>query len=72
MMFGDMGHGGLLFFFSLFLVLLEPKLRGGYMNDFLFLRYILLLMGFFSFYCGFIYDDFISLPINFFESCYDY
>ena len=29
-------------------------------------------MGFFAFYCGFMYNDFVSIPINFFESCYDH
>ena len=71
MMFGDMGHGGTLFLFSAFLVMFEPKLRGGALNDFLYLRYILLLMGFFAFYCGFMYNDFVSIPIHFFESCYN-
>ena len=72
MMFGDMGHGGTLFLFSAFLVMFEPKLRGGSMDGFLFLRYILLLMGFFAFFCGFMYNDFVSIPIHFFESCYDF
>jgi V-type H+-transporting ATPase subunit a len=72
MMFGDMGHGGLLFIFASFLVLAEPWLRGGAMKGALFLRYILLLMGFFAFFCGFMYNDFISIPIHFWESCYDF
>jgi V-type H+-transporting ATPase subunit a len=72
MMFGDMGHGGTLFLFSAILVIFEPKLRGGSMNSFLFLRYILILMGFFAFFCGFMYNDFVSIPIHFFESCYDF
>ena len=75
MMFGDMGHGGLLFIFAAFLVYCEPWLRKGPMkgDDLLLnLRYLLLLMGFFAFYCGFIYNDFVSIPIAFFDSCYDY
>ena len=27
-------------------------------------------MGFFSFYCGLIYNDFMALPLTLFESCY--
>lgn len=28
-------------------------------------------MGFFAFYCGVIYNDFMAIPIWAFESCYD-
>jgi V-type H+-transporting ATPase subunit a len=30
-----------------------------------------LLMGFFSVYCGFIYNDFASMGLNLFQTCYD-
>jgi len=34
-------------------------------------RHLLLMMGFFSFYCGLIYNDFTSIPMNIFgDSCY--
>jgi len=33
-------------------------------------RYLLLMMGFFACYCGWIYNDFASVPFNFFTSCY--
>ena len=71
-MFGDMGHGGTLFLFAAYLVMFEPKLRTGALKDFLYLRYIFLLMGFFAFFCGFMYNDFVSIPIDFFGSCYSF
>jgi hypothetical protein len=34
------------------------------------MRYFILLMGIMSTYCGFIYNEYFALPMQFFESCY--
>jgi V-type H+-transporting ATPase subunit a len=42
------------------------------MEVFLKIRYLILLMGFFATYMGFIYNDFMSLPLEFFgKGCYE-
>jgi len=33
-------------------------------------RYLLFMMGMFSFYAGWIYNEFFALPLNVFGSCY--
>ena len=71
-MYGDMGHGFLLFLFGFYLTYCYKSLKS--MKDFkdiLEVRYLILLMGFFAFYCGFVYNDFSSLAMNFFGSCYN-
>jgi V-type H+-transporting ATPase subunit a len=32
---------------------------------------MIVMMGFFAFYCGFIYNDFIGVSLNIFGSCFD-
>ena len=63
-MFGDIGHGFLLFSLGVFLCF-NQKIKG--LRDF---RYLFLLMGFFSIFCGFIYNEIFSIPLNLFGSCY--
>jgi V-type H+-transporting ATPase subunit a len=70
-MFGDMAHGSLLFLFGLFLVLKNDSLKGTMFGAFSSARYFIMFMGFFAAYCGFLYNDFLSLSFNFFGSCYD-
>ena len=72
-MFGDIGHGFVILLFSLYLIYYENNIKkdkDSYLRYVIKYRYFLLLLSFFSIYCGFIYNDFISLPFNFFKSCY--
>lgn len=72
-MFGDIGHGGLLLAFGIYLCLFVYKSQVIKTSLYTFYRarYLILLMGIFAFYCGWMYNDFFSLPIGIFGSCYD-
>ncbi|XP_065424604.1 uncharacterized protein LOC101944206 [Chrysemys picta bellii] len=72
-MFGDFGHGLLMFIFALLMVLYEnhPRLtrsQDEIMKTFFEGRYIILLMGLFSVYTGLIYNDCFSKSLNIFGS----
>ena len=69
-MFGDIGHGGLLFGFGLYLVFFDESVKKGSLKMLSELRYMIALMGFFAFYCGWIYNDLIGFNTNFFGSCF--
>ena len=68
-MFGDIGHSLFLFVFSLYICFKGNKINQIFKGILPF-RYFLLLMGFFGLFCGFMYNDFLSVPFNF-PSCYN-
>ena len=75
-MFGDICHGGLLFLFGLILCHFSDDIFASInarhpLNGVMAIRYMLLLMGFFAFFCGLMYNDFASIPLFFKTSCYD-
>ena len=68
-MFGDIGHGLIVFICGLILCLNKSRLENTILKRFLFARYFVLLLGFFAVFCGLLYNDFLSIPI-YFKSCY--
>lgn len=69
-MFGDIGHGSIVFAFGLALIFFHDHYKNGALAALAAHRYTLALMGFFALYCGFIYNDFVAISLNLFGSCY--
>ena len=72
-MFGDFGHGVLMFLCGLYLCLREKNLIARQIKDEIFSmffggRYIILLMGLFSIHAGFLYNDGFAKSFNIFNS----
>ena len=67
-MFGDLGHGTLMALAAFFLIIKEKSLagfKGGEIWDTMYGgRYIIFLMGLFSIYTGFIYNDIFSKSMS--------
>lgn len=71
MMFGDMGHGSVLFIIAATLVFGNESFKGTVPAALLSARYLLLLMGIMATYAGFIYNEYFAITTNFFGSCYN-
>jgi V-type H+-transporting ATPase subunit a len=73
-MFADIGHGFILFMIGLYLCFFEEKIRktpGSSFKVMLPARYLVALMGLFAFYNGIIYNDYLSISLNLFGSCFE-
>ena len=74
-MFGDAGHGVIMFGFAFWCILKEKQLEAKksdneIWNYFFNGRYLIALMGLFSTYTGFIYNDVFSKSLNLFGSAW--
>ena len=72
-MFGDIGHGSLLLILSIYICFNKNSIYNSdsILKQSLKFRYFILIMGIFSLFCGFIYNDFMGIPLSFFNSCYE-
>lgn len=71
-MFGDFGHGALMTMAAAAMIFWEKKLLRTKLDELSYMafygRYIMLMMGIFSMYTGFIYNDIFSRPFTFIPS----
>eukprot|EP00400_MALV-I_sp_L67-5_P000257 gene257-749_t len=70
-MYGDIGHGLCLFLAGLYLCLNAEKMQKSQnetMRNLAWARYLVLFMGFFATYAGFMYNDLFSLGISLFDT----
>ncbi|KAF8820520.1 putative vacuolar proton translocating ATPase subunit [Cardiosporidium cionae] len=68
LMFGDAGHGLVLFIIGLYLLFQRKGSISPLFRDAWKARYMLTLMGFFSLYAGLLYNEFFGLGMNLFRS----
>lgn len=75
-MYGDIGHGGLLALAGLYLIATEANATrrdvGEMVRDIYSARYMLFMMGAMGVYAGLIYNDYFSLGLNLFGSNYQF
>ncbi|KIK59030.1 hypothetical protein GYMLUDRAFT_44767 [Collybiopsis luxurians FD-317 M1] len=75
-MFGDIGHGIIIFVAALYMILGERRLArmdlGEIVGQFFYGRYIILLMGLFSVYTGLMYNDIFSKSLHIWHSAWDF
>ncbi|KAJ7749299.1 V-type ATPase, V0 complex, 116kDa subunit family [Mycena maculata] len=75
-MFGDIGHGFIIFCAALYMIMVEKKWAkadlGEIIGQFFYGRYIILLMGAFSMYTGLIYNDIFSKSLHLWHSGWDF
>jgi V-type H+-transporting ATPase subunit a len=73
-MFGDIGHGIIIFLFALYLIFYNRRINSKNYSSLLKLltkfRFFLLLLSVNSIYCGFLYNEFMSVPLSLHDSCY--
>eukprot|EP00928_Gymnodinium_smaydae_P058011 TRINITY_DN4121_c0_g2_i1.p1 TRINITY_DN4121_c0_g2~~TRINITY_DN4121_c0_g2_i1.p1 ORF type:complete len:847 (-),score=121.79 TRINITY_DN4121_c0_g2_i1:219-2669(-) len=70
MMYGDVGHGGLLLLAGAFLCMKADTFK--YSQPVLYkVRYMVLSLGIFATYAGFLYNDFFSVGLQLFDSRYE-
>ena len=71
-MFGDFGHGILMFLAALAMIYFENPMSKTKLNELVSMafygRYIMLMMGLFSIYTGLIYNDAFSKALTLFPS----
>ena len=72
-MFGDFAHGLVLLSISIYICIRKEHLikTKSLLAEGVEYRYLLLLLGFFATYCGFLYNDFAAVPFNFIRTCFD-
>lgn len=75
-MFGDIGHGLIIFFAALYMIFQEKKWARQELDEivgqFFYGRYIILLMGIFSVYTGLMYNDIFSKSLHIWHSGWDF